>query len=253
MSDIIVQYVRNKDCRSPTILELSKRPTSRNSLTKPHALWNVKEFSAHLSPVIFMINSDNKPTQSLYSILGLPSPLSGRYFSTQQVRAAFRHVLLLHHPDKAASIGVSTDTSVIAPGETPSKYSVDDICHARDILVDPYQRRNYDRELAHKAVLLSSRTSDISNGSLATSEQIEMVDLDDMDYSENLQTWTRACRCGNAKAYEVSEADLTNAMAQGYREISVGCEGCSLHVRVTFEVSDETDYREEDVQSSAAF
>jgi len=189
----------------------------------------------------YMTKADTLPAPSHYSVLGLPSPLSGQYVSTQQIRAAFRHSLLLHHPDKAASIGVTKESCPVEPAPSPSKHSIDEIRCARDVLVDPSQRREYDRSFIEKAVITSGRNGGVSNGSLATSEQIETVDLDDMEYGEDTQTWTRACRCGNAKAYEVSEGDLTGAMAHGYREISVGCDGCSLHIRVIFDVGEDFD------------
>jgi len=179
------------------------------------------------------------PALSHYRVLGLPSPLSGQYVSTQQIRAAFKRSLLLHHPDKAANVGVTKETIPEDSALASSKYSVDEICCARDILVNPSQRREYDRSLVNAATLSSESNASVSNGSLATSEQIEIVDLDDMQYSEATQIWTRACRCGNAIAYEISEDDLTGAMAHGYREISVGCDGCSLHIRVIFDVGEE--------------
>jgi len=185
-----------------------------------------------------MTTSTKTSAQNCYRILGLPSPLSGRYVGTQQIRAAFRHALLLHHPDKAASIVGWNDASPLTPRQKSAKHSVDEICHARDVLTDPNLRQEHDQFLAQNAPL-SSANAAVSNGSLATSEQVESVDLDDMEYSEATQTWTRVCRCGNAKAYEVSEDDLASATSQGCREISVGCDGCSLHIRVLFETEDE--------------
>jgi len=185
-----------------------------------------------------MTTSSKTSAQNCYSILGLPSPLSGRYVGTQQIRAAFRHSLLVHHPDKATDIVGWNDASPLTTGQKSAKHSVDEICHARDVLTDPSLRREHDHLLAQNAPL-SSGSAGVFNGSLATSEQVESVDLDDMEYSEATQTWTRVCRCGNAKAYEVSEEDLTSATCQGSREISVGCDGCSLHIRVLFDTEDE--------------
>lgn len=184
---------------------------------------------------------NNTAEDNLYSTLGLSTPRSGQYFSAQQIRAAFRHALLLHHPDKAASIGISRDASTTKSEKPSRSHSVDDICRARDVLLDPVQRKQYDRALARSAALFPPKNTGTSNGSLSTSLQVEAVDLDDMDYDAAAQTWTRECRCGNAKAYEVSEEDLAGAMAQGYREISVGCDGCSLHIRVLFEVAEEAE------------
>lgn len=51
--------------------------------------------------------------------------------------------------------------------------------------------------------------------------------------------WTRACRCGAEQGFRIREAELEAAEGRGEREVLVGCEGCSLWVRVGFDVEVE--------------
>jgi diphthamide biosynthesis protein 4 len=48
--------------------------------------------------------------------------------------------------------------------------------------------------------------------------------------------WTRACRCGADTGFRITEEELEEASRRGEKEVLVGCEGCSLWVRVGFEV-----------------
>jgi len=50
--------------------------------------------------------------------------------------------------------------------------------------------------------------------------------------------WTRACRCGADKGFRILEEELEDAESRGEKEVLVGCEGCSLWVRVGFEVEE---------------
>lgn len=53
---------------------------------------------------------------------------------------------------------------------------------------------------------------------------------------EGEMEWTRACRCGAEKGYRIQERELEEAELRGETEVLVGCEGCSLWVRVGFDV-----------------
>ena len=48
--------------------------------------------------------------------------------------------------------------------------------------------------------------------------------------------WTRSCRCGAASGFRIAERQLESAERRGETEVLVGCEGCSLWVRVGFAV-----------------
>ena len=49
---------------------------------------------------------------------------------------------------------------------------------------------------------------------------------------------SRACRCGADKGFMILEEELEDAEGRGEKEVLVGCEGCSLWVRVGFDVEE---------------
>lgn len=51
--------------------------------------------------------------------------------------------------------------------------------------------------------------------------------------------WVRGCRCGAGKGFRILEYELERASRRGEKEVLVGCEGCSLWVRVGFDVEEE--------------
>lgn len=170
---------------------------------------------------------------SLYAVLGLPEPsTTARSISSAQIKVAFRRALLKHHPDKAARLLDEPISRTTPLQDRPSaKYDIDTICLARDTLVDPVKRREYDKTL---------QLENVSHDKVANLHptELETLDLDDMAYDEENASWAKTCRCGNTKAYEVSEEDLEIASSDGGREVLVGCGGCSLFVRVVFEAID---------------
>lgn len=50
--------------------------------------------------------------------------------------------------------------------------------------------------------------------------------------------WTRSCRCGAEQGFRILESELEEAEGRGESEVLVGCEGCSLWVRVGFDVEE---------------
>ena len=150
-----------------------------------------------------------------YETLALPSPLIKDQRITQQdIKAAYRHALLYHHPDKSNS---KLDQS---------KITIDDISTAYRVLSDPASRLEFDRLLRLQ----------VPNQSLIASRShtgLENVDLDDLKYDENEGTWHRSCRCGDEKAFTVTEEELDKEADRG--EVFTECRGCSLWLRVVFE------------------
>jgi len=143
--------------------------------------------------------------------------------------------LLKHHPDKADRLLSEPESKATSPtGRPTGKYAVDIICLARDTLADPKRRREYDNTL----VLKTAQTDPARTVASLHPTELETLDLDDMIYGEESASWVKTCRCGNTKAYEVSEEDLDIASSDGGREVLVGCGGCSLFVRVVFEAVD---------------
>lgn len=57
--------------------------------------------------------------------------------------------------------------------------------------------------------------------------------------NEDIVEWIRPCRCGAEKGFSITEEELEGAVERGEKEVLVGCEGCSLWVRVGFEVEGE--------------
>lgn len=172
---------------------------------------------------------------SFYAVLGLPEPIGSRQVTPGQVKVAFRRALLKHHPDKAAQLLNQPNGEIaLSRGIATSKYTVDDICLARDTLIDPARRRDYDNALRLK----NTQTSPNRTVSSLHPTELETLDLDDMLYDERTASWAKVCRCGNTRAYEVSEEDLEIASSDGESEVLVGCGGCSLFVRIVFEAVD---------------
>ena len=65
---------------------------------------------------------------------------------------------------------------------------------------------------------------------------VENVDLDEMMYNELTEEWAKDCRCGLKRGYIVREEQLEKAAEDGDGEVYIGCEGCSLWIRVLFHV-----------------
>ncbi|KAI9673245.1 MAG: hypothetical protein M1829_004310 [Trizodia sp. TS-e1964] len=155
-------------------------------------------------------------TATHYEILNLPTT-PGRPFSPSgALKAAFHAALLAHHPDKAAP---STTTP------TPPR-SIDEITLAFHTLRDPRARAAYD-----KSLLLALPKLQFQAGGAAAGE---VVDLDEMEWDARAREWSCACRCGMARGYVLLERDLEAEVERG--EVGVPCAGCSLVLRVGFQV-----------------
>ena len=164
-----------------------------------------------------------------YEVLGLPSPLSGRFPSPLEIKAAYRRSLLKHHPDKL-------DHGAARSRHTGSGASVDAIVNAFKVLGSQSARAEYDRSL-----LLRSQARDSPASKLAQSGPehagVEVVDLEDMVYDEQSSTWHRSCRCGDTQGYLVTESELAEEAEIGF--ILIGCHGCSLCISVSFQATPE--------------
>lgn len=163
--------------------------------------------------------SSTQPTH--YEVLGLtPGLIDSQHDTPSFIKRAYHRTLLRNHPDKSK-----------ANASTPS-FTVDRITEAWNVLSSPSQRAEYDSKL---------RLSRGSTGGLGHEEHfhtgVENVDLDDLDYEEATGCWYRSCRCGNARGYDFNEADLLEAGDDGI--LMVGCQDCSLWLRVHFAMLDE--------------
>lgn len=158
---------------------------------------------------------------SYYEILGLPEAFhDDPNLPAQTLRTAYRRALLQNHPDKSAK-GALTSTR--------TKYSIDQITEAFSTLSMPKTRAKYDADLKLQRV-----TVDGGQNKQIFHTGIETVDLDDLEVDEAQGIWFRSCRCGDDRGFLIQEADLEEAASEG--EISVGCRGCSLWLKVLFGV-----------------
>ncbi len=158
-----------------------------------------------------------------YEVLGLPEARrDDANLSAQTIRNAYRRALLRNHPDKSTN-----------PSLHEARFSIDQISGAFSTLSDRKLRAEYDRELKQKAGQYESGVK----GREVFRTGIETADLDDLEIDEAQSTWYRRCRCGDERGFLIREADLEEAAEDG--ELSVGCRGCSLWLKVIFGVMEE--------------
>ena len=159
-----------------------------------------------------------------YELLGLDSTSSQPALSAQDIKHAYKRTLLQYHPDKAAGASLKAKSSASGP-------TVDEITLAYKTLSNPNLRNDYDRLLLQST---SYQRSDV--GSSSRHVGLEIVDLDSLVFDETSETWSRNCRCGDAKGFVVNEAELEKNAQDG--ELTVGCKGCSLWLKVLFGVEE---------------
>ena len=189
-------------------------------------------------------------TKNYYTILGL-APFSSPPSTPATVRAAYRTALLAAHPDKA-SAHASANTSANTSARTKA-YTVDDVKEAYAVLAVPAARAEYDAWLALQPAVLRAGGVGGGGGERAAGEFVlglEVLDLSDFVEAEEggggedgggggeEMLWTRACRCGDERGFRIREGELVEAEERGDGEVLVGCQGCSLWVRVAFEVEE---------------
>ncbi|KAF7892766.1 uncharacterized protein EAF02_000304 [Botrytis sinoallii] len=168
-------------------------------------------------------------TSTYYEILDIPSSLrNATHIPVATLRSAYRRALLRNHPDKSQS----QEQGHINRPQT--LYTIDQISVAFSHLSDSKLRAQYDKELR-----LQNRS--INGAGQKEGEVfrtgVEVVDLDDLNVEEENGIWYRSCRCGDDRGFLIREQDLEEAAEDG--EISVGCKGCSLWLKVLFGVMED--------------
>ncbi|KAH8731438.1 diphthamide biosynthesis protein 4 [Phaeosphaeriaceae sp. PMI808] len=193
-------------------------------------------------------------TKDYYDILGLRAPTPGSSYEipSAEVRRAYKLALLATHPDKNTT--------------SPSGHSVDQVKEAYTILSDSQCRAEYNNFLLRNPHMVSSSSQKLQQQPPALLHDfvlgLELLDLSDFDVldpgfafsnppegealgqeseaegdqQQQQMEWSRACRCGAGKGFKILEEELEDAEERGEKEVLVGCEGCSLWVRVGFEV-----------------
>jgi diphthamide biosynthesis protein 4 len=170
------------------------------------------------------------PPQDFYTVLSLPSSKRhGQPITAVELRQAYKRALLRYHPDKSNTKPQQNGTtkSGIARQETPT---IDIITEAVRVLSDSTLRKAYDLSL------LSSGSGHSPAQPVAQTRHtgLETLDLEDFECDEDSGEWKRDCRCQSSPAYVVTEEELEESVEVG--ELVVGCQGCSLWVRVLFAV-----------------
>lgn len=81
----------------------------------------------------------------------------------------------------------------------------------------------------------------VANEGQSTSTMViapsEIIDLDDLEYSEITNSWSKNCRCGEDQGYLITEDDLISNGDND--EVNVQCIGCSIWIRVQYSVVEE--------------
>ncbi|KAF1929526.1 uncharacterized protein M421DRAFT_60062 [Didymella exigua CBS 183.55] len=200
-------------------------------------------------------------THNYYHILGLdaPGPASpAARPKSAELRRAYRTALLRAHPDKASTTATATAAKAErgqrgeVAGKGGAAYTVDHVREAFRVLDDPASRARYDAWVVTTPHFLSSSAgSHLGTAAAASGVQTLSADfvlgLDVLDLSdfreldsgpEQEVEWCRACRCGEQVGFRIREEDLVDAEQRGEGEVLVGCQGCSLWVRVGFGVDE---------------
>jgi diphthamide biosynthesis protein 4 len=208
-------------------------------------------------------------TKDYYHILNIPalgwtgstSPLS-----TADLRRAYKIALLAAHPDKKTQQKEGTYTvddvkeayTVLVDGKKKADYD-NWLLHNRDSIQRAAggmgaQAPSTDFILGLELLDLSDfdvLDPDFSFHTPSAAEIVEAAKRGEKvggfggnhggnhgEGEDEQMEWTRACRCGDEKGYRILEEELEDAERRGEKEVLVGCEGCSLWVRVGFEVEE---------------
>ncbi|CAP60492.1 uncharacterized protein PODANS_1_7880 [Podospora anserina S mat+] len=165
---------------------------------------------------------DTPPPRNHYTTLSLPPSLFSSGLTPEEIKQtlkkSYRRALLAHHPDKSTTSSPSV--------------TIDEITLAYTTLSTPSLRQ------AHDLSLSSSGSGPAALGRHKLQTGIETIDLDDLTHHEGEEEdeWYKPCRCGNPKGFLVHESDLEEAANGGLEEVVVGCQDCSLWLRVVFGV-----------------
>jgi curved DNA-binding protein CbpA len=176
-----------------------------------------------------MSASTSNPTH--YEVLDVSPSLLGssQDQEPQLLKRAYHRALLRHHPDKAAAEGARRAGETYQKPPASALYTVDQITTAYMTLSDPKARREYDIALRQSSA--DTQAPGQEDESFRTG--FEIVDLDDLEFDEAAERWYMSCRCGNERGFQFGEEVLD----EREREVFVGCQDCSLWIKVQYEVA----------------
>ncbi|KAI9019233.1 DNAJ heat shock N-terminal domain-containing protein [Phycomyces nitens] len=125
--------------------------------------------------------------------------------TTEQIKLRYKELILKHHPDKHTA-------NALGDGDYAHQ-----ILKAWEVLRDTKKRQHYDAELNANQL-----QQPVINAE---------VDLDDMEYDEESCTFSMECRCSGIYAIKEDEMELGIDV--------VGCDLCSLRIRVLYDAVEE--------------
>ncbi|CAG8439014.1 5774_t:CDS:2 [Ambispora leptoticha] len=181
--------------------------------------------------------------ETYYDVLGVSTTAN-----TDEIKKAYQKLILIWHPDKeklrqnkqisdgSLEIDDTVEEEELRENfidkrenngvrDVSTSYKIQRISDAWKTLKDPAARKAYDAQV--KAAQLNAQNDGVVNAE---------IDLDDMKYDKETFTYTLECRCSGQ--YIITEEDLEN-------EIDiVACGGCSLRVRVLYDVVDDNNKEE---------
>ncbi|QIX00266.1 hypothetical protein AMS68_005783 [Peltaster fructicola] len=161
------------------------------------------------------MTTDVPRPKDFYEILNVTELRNGAATSTDRLRIAYKRALLAHHPDKTR-----TDATV----------TVDQISLAYKVLSDPALRQEYD------AALRAGNDEQLRGKFRIFHTGLDTYDLDDLPFDDVTGHWRKACRCGDAGGFVVTQDELEANLPEG--ELITGCKGCSLWIKVLFDVDE---------------
>ncbi|KAF2854687.1 hypothetical protein T440DRAFT_514574 [Plenodomus tracheiphilus IPT5] len=158
--------------------------------------------------------------------------------------------------------GVKSDG--VESGFPATVYTVDDVKEAYTVLSDTKSRVEYEGWFLKYGGRISTASTTAGVGEDGAGARfssdfilgLEVLDLGELDvvegggggqgYAEGgggrggrgQMEWARGCRCGAEKGFRILEEELEDAERRGEKEVLVGCDGCSLWVRVGFDVEE---------------
>ena len=189
-----------------------------------------EDIPAFIMPHETMSETQQKGKPTHYEVLSIPN-LSD--VTKPLLKSAYRRALLINHPDKSRVQSADLIYDIEAK-VSPSRFSIDQITKAFNVLNDPKSRATYDQELRLRPEGVDEAERQAKQ---IFKTGFETVDLDDLEFDEEKNEWYRSCRCGDERGFLVLESDLEDASEDG--EIGVGCRGCSLWIRVLFGVVED--------------
>lgn len=147
-------------------------------------------------------------------------------------KAEYDNWLLVHHGGEEG-IGNGNGNGVVERWQEPTS----DFILGLELL-DLSDFQVVDTPAAGTSILPPSTSASTNSTSTTTVSSGDSAGVDATETTAQTE-WTRGCRCGADKGFRIGVDELEDAEERGETEVLVGCEGCSLWVRVGFEVEVE--------------